>query len=225
MSIEHPTSTVDRYSATYSDAGGCEQTVITNDGRTLEIQLRGLAFAGSDFDSLAAPEDATADQLRQFPLDRGCLCSCRISCQIPVPIGGRRQSSGVLFVDLVLGDPAPNGGLDREQLRIALHYDDQRLAGPGTSGWFEDELLAIQAQMPEGVFMKACINCLYSDYSPAGHGLFGCMMCFRNIKAEYVKVRSKAEFWSVHDRCERLVQETYLCPEFARRIPGTGYRG
>jgi hypothetical protein len=27
------------------------------------------------------------------------------------------------------------------------------------------------------------------------------------------------------DRYDRLVQETYLCPEFERRIPGTGYRG
>jgi len=73
--------------------------------------------------------------------------------------------------------------------------------------------------------MKACINCLYSDYSPLGHGLFGCMMCFRNLKAEYVKVTTKDELWPIHDRYDRLVQETYLCPDFERRIPGTGYRG
>lgn len=79
--------------------------------------------------------------------------------------------------------------------------------------------------MPEGVFIKACINCRYSDYSPYGHGLFGCMTCFRNIKAEYLKVTTKQEFWSLHGRQDRFVQETYLCGEFERRIPGTGYRG
>ena len=73
--------------------------------------------------------------------------------------------------------------------------------------------------LPDGVFMKICVNCLYSDYSPHGHGLFGWMMCFRNLKAEYLKVTSKAEFWSVHNRYDRLVQETYICPEFARRVP------
>ncbi|MCE9532807.1 MAG: hypothetical protein K8T89_17050 [Planctomycetes bacterium] len=51
------------------------------------------------------------------------------------------------------------------------------------------------------------------------------MMCFRNLKAEYLKVTTKKEFWSVHGRQDRFVQETYLCPEFERRIPGTGYRG
>ena len=82
-----------------------------------------------------------------------------------------------------------------------------------------------QAQLPEAVFIKACINCLYSDYSLYGHGLFGCMMCFRNLKADYLKVTTKKDFWSVHGRQDRFVQETYLCPEFERRIPGTGYRG
>lgn len=95
----------------------------------------------------------------------------------PEPRRARKLLDGDLLVELVLGAPAPNGGLDREQLRIVLEYDGQRFVGPGTSGWFEDELLSIQNQLPDDAFIKACINCLYSDYSPYGHGLFGCMMC------------------------------------------------
>lgn len=138
---------------------------------------------------------------------------------------GASSLGGSLSVELVLGDAVPHSGIDREQLQIVLEYNSQRFDGSGTSGWFEDELLDIQSQMPEGVFIKACINCLYSDYSPYGHGLFGSMMCIRNLKAEYLKVTTKHEFWSVHGRQDRFVQETYLCPEFERRIPGTGYRG
>jgi Family of unknown function (DUF6304) len=216
---------VESYPATYSDAHGSEPTTIANDSETLRLSLRGVAFMGRDFDSLE-PTGAAPEQLRRFTLSQGCLCSCRIECRIPVPIHERgKLLDGTLSVELVLGAPTPNGGLDREQLRIILEYDGRRIAGTGTSGWFEDELLGIQAQLPEGVLIKACINCLYSDYSPYGHGLFGCMMCFRNLKAEYLKVTTKQEFWSVHGRQDRFVQETYLCPEFERRIPGTGYRG
>lgn len=216
---------MDHYPATYSDAHGTEATTIGNDGEVLTLSVRGVEFAGRDFDSLE-PNGAGPEQLQRFTLNQGCLCSCRIACRVPVPVHDRgKLLDGSLFVELVLGDPAARGGLDREHLRIVLEYDGNQFAGSGTSGWFEDELLGIQAQLPEGVFIKTCINCLYSDYSPYGHGLFGCMMCFRNLKAEYLKVTTKQEFWAVHGRQDRFVQETHLCPEFERRVPGTGYRG
>ncbi len=217
---------MDSYPATFSDARGTESTVIFNDGATLHMRLRDLEFVGPDFDSLEPPHEASSQQLGQFSLSQGCLCSCRLKCQIPIPVHDRgREVIGSLDVVLTLGDPAPNGGLDREHLHIVLAYDNKRIASPGTSGWFEDELLGIQGQLPDGIFMRACINCLYSDYSPYGHGLFGSMMCFRNLKSEYLRVKTKAEFWSVHGRQDRMVQETYLCSEFERRIAGTGYRG
>ncbi len=216
---------MDHYPASYFDTHGSVATTIANDSETLRLTLRGVEFVGRDFDSLE-PNGAAPEQLRQFALDQGCLCSCRIECQIPIPVHDHgKLLGGALSVKWVLGDPTPNGLLDRDQLRIILEYDGRQIAGSGKSGWFEDELLGIQAQLPEGVFIKACINCLYSDYSPLGHGLFGSMMCFRNLKAEYLKVRTKREFWSVHGRQERFTQETYLCPEFERRIPGVGYRG
>jgi hypothetical protein len=216
---------VDRYPATFSDARGSETTTIENDGETLRLSLRGVEFVGSEFDSLE-PKGVACGRMQSFTLNHGCLCSCRIDCRIPVPVHCRGSLQvGVLIVELVLGNPAPNGVLDHEQLRLVLEYDEQQFVGPGTSGWFEGELLAIQAQLPDGDFIKACINCLYSDYSPYGHGLFGWMMCFRNIKQEYLKVKTKEDFWSIHSRQDRFVQETYLCREFERRIPGTGYRG
>lgn len=217
---------MDGYPATYSDFRGTESTVLTNDGDLLRLTVRGVELSGPAFDSLYPPPDATPEQLGQFTLCQGSLCACRIECRMPVPVEENgRIVEGFLNVDLTLGNPTANGGTDRDELRIALEYAGRRIAGTGTSGWFEDELLDIQKQLPAGVHMKACINCLYSDYSPAGHGSFGGMMCFRNLKADYLKVKSKAEFWPVLHRCDRIVQETYLCPEFERRVPGTGYRG
>jgi hypothetical protein len=188
--------------------------MIANDSETLSVRLRGIDFAGPDFDSLTPVKGATPEQLGQFTLYRGDLCSCRIQCEMPVPIAGRIETIGTLRVDLVLGDPVPPRGLDREELRLVLEFDGQTYSSHGTSGWFEDELLSLQSQLPEGGFIKACINCLYSDYSPAGHGLFGGMMCFQNLKTEYLQVRTKQQFWPIHDRRDRLVQETYSCSEF-----------
>ncbi|CAN5303467.1 hypothetical protein BH10PLA2_BH10PLA2_31040 [soil metagenome] len=217
---------MDRYAATYTDANGSETTTISNDGANLALSLRGVEFVGCDFDSLE-PTGASPEQLQSFTLNQGSLCSCRIQCRIPVPV----QECGKLFegwlsIELVLGNPGPKGGLDREELGIVLEYNGQQWAGSGKSGWFEDELLDIQGQLPEGTFFNACINCLYSDYSPADHGLFGGMLCYRNLKAEYLSIKSKREFLVLlHRREDRSVQETYLCHEFERRVPGTGYRG
>ena len=217
---------MDSYPAKYTDARGSQDTSITNDGETLRMTIRSVEFAATDFDSLEPSEDAAPDQLQSFSLHRGELCSCRIECEMQIPIHGNGEDlTGTLAIDLQLGDPKPNGGLDHEQLLIVLKYNGRKVAGSGKSGCFEDELNEIQNQLPDGVYMRACINCLYSDYSPYGHGVFGYMMCFRNLKEEYLKVTSKDEFWSIHDRYDRLVQETYLCPDFKRRVCGTGYRG
>jgi hypothetical protein len=106
-----------------------------------------------------------------------------------------------------------------------LKFEDQTLTSGGWSGWFEDELLDLQRQLPPGAYLKACINCAYSDYNPYGHGMFGCLACFRGNKAGYWAVGGKRDLLLVRDTMTEYVQETYLCPEFERRHPGTGYRG
>ncbi len=209
---------MDRYPANYTDAGGCAPTSIANDGSGLRLHLRGLEFVGRDFDSLEPPKDASPDALLSFSLNRGCLCSCRLEWRMPVAVDNcGNQIDGVLLAELTLGDPAANGGLSHERLRIILEAEGKRITSPGTSGWFEDELLAIQAQLPEGVSMRACINCRYSGYGPSGHGLFGCLACYRNRKAEYLAVKTKKDFLALGPP-DQTVQETYLCPEFERRM-------
>ncbi|HEV8650852.1 MAG TPA: hypothetical protein VG276_16000 [Actinomycetes bacterium] len=49
------------------------------------------------------------------------------------------------------------------------------------------------------------------------------MRCHRDAKQQYLAVKSKHDYWSVPVIEE--VMETYLCPEYQRRTPGTGYRG
>jgi Family of unknown function (DUF6304) len=217
---------MDIYPAKYIDTRGTESTSIRNDGATLSMTVRGVEFEGTEFDSLEPTSGSPGERLSQFPLSHNALCSCRIECEIPIPVYSQsKESTGTLSVKIILGDPTRSQGLDLEIIQITLKCEHGQFASSGNSGWFEDELLEIQSQLPEGVFMRACINCLYSDYSPYGHGAFGGMMCFRNLKAEYLSVKSKADFLSMRGPCDRMVQEIYVCPEFEQRVPGTGYRG
>jgi hypothetical protein len=211
------------YPAKYRDKLGEVTTTIQNDGRTLRMVVRSIEFCGTDFDSLE-PTEQDASTLSSFTLQQNCLCSCVIECQLLIPIVGAETAQGSLDVHLELGNPEPRGGLDRKYLQLGLKLGSCHFRSSGKSGWFEDELLEIQNQLREGIHMKACINCAFSDYSPYGHGLFGHLACFRGNKEGYRYVRTKADLFQMWDTMTEYVQETYLCPEFENRRAGTGYR-
>jgi hypothetical protein len=214
------------YSARYKDRFGEESTTILNDGETLTMIVRGVRFQGTDFDSFEPQEVSDPAQLSSFTFLHGSLCYCTIQPDIPNPVVTPTDTvNGLLTFDLELGEPLPTGQMDRERLKVCIRFNEQDYCSEGKTGWFEDEMLDLQRKLPPGTFMKACINCAFSDYSPAGHGLFGGLACFRENKAGYKSVRSKANLFAVWDTMTEFVQETYLCPEFERRVPGTGYRG
>jgi hypothetical protein len=213
------------YPARYWDRFGEERTSIRNDGKNLSVTIRGVDFRGGDFDALEPPSEADSSLLTSFPLRQNALCPCAIDAEIPIPVvTPLGVTEGVLAVHLELGDPTPSAGIDRGYLSPRLEFGDRALTSRGWSGWFEDELLDIQRPLPEGIYLKACINCAFSDDSPLGPGLFGGLACFRDNKGGYKAVQSKRDLFGIWGTMTEFVQETYLCPEFERRIPGTGYR-
>jgi hypothetical protein len=215
-----------RIPVTYRDRRGEVATFIRNDGKTLSMIVRRVEFSGPDFDSLSPARNADPSDLATFTLAKGDLCSCLFEAEMTVPVVVReRPDKATLRVRLELGDPRPDGGIDRETLSLVLCVGDEGVESGGTSGWFEGELLDIQRQLSPDAFIKACINCAFSDYSPYGHGLFGSLACFRDNKAAYLSVKSKDDLFRIWDSMTEFVQETYLCPEFTRRVPGAGYRG
>src|SRR3954467_13896079 len=109
------------YPTKYRDKFGEELASIINDGKILSVVLRGVEFRGSDFDALEPVNDADATKLSSFNLQQNALCSCVIEAEIPVPIVTPQMSTeGILSVHLELGDPASNGGIDREHLILSL---------------------------------------------------------------------------------------------------------
>jgi hypothetical protein len=209
----------------YCDRHGEVSTTIKNDGKTLSMVVRGVEFRGNDFDTLEPSDGTDPDRLTPFTLLHG-LCACTIEAKMPIrAVVDGDTVQGLLSIHLELGEPKSNGSIDREVLALGLMLGQTVYRSRGTSAWFEDELLDLQRQLPDGTYLKACINCAFSDYSPYGHGLFGGLACFRDNKDEYLTVNSKRELFRIWNTMTEFVQETYVCPDFRRRVPGTGYRG
>jgi hypothetical protein len=214
------------WSGWYHDRQGSEPIVIDNDGRLLRVSIRSVAFVGADFDALE-PVDGVTDVPDSLRMDFGALCSCTIEWDIPVAIvTSGVQADGVLHCELRLGDPGgPHGGLDAEDLNMTLHGAGPVCTTQQSHGFFEEALDDLHRQLPANTYLKICITCAWSDYSPAGTPLFGGMACFRNAKEAYSRARSKRDIFAVWDQRTGFVQETFLCPEFERRAPNAGYRG
>lgn len=214
------------YPAIYQDKHGREQTEILNDGEVLQMTVRGVRFSGSDFDGLSPPPDAAPELLASFVLNQGDLCACALRWTMPLPVVcDELEMPATLEATLVLGEPDSSWRVTQEQLVLELRSTLGNFRSGGMSGWFEDELLHLQSQLPEGSYIKACITCAWSDYSPIGHGLFGGLACFRENKLAYSQVVSKAQLFDLWGKATGSVQETFLCPEYSRRHRGAGYRG
>lgn len=211
--------------ATYTDSSGSEDVTIFNDGEVLRMTVRGVLFAGSSFEDFAPVHGPPPAELG-FTLHDGDLCSCVVECEFPLPVTVEGEDQAALLCSrLKFADPTPAGGLTDEVLTLELKLGGTSYRSGGTSGWYEDELLDIQRALPEGSYLKACITCAFSDYSPYGHGLFGSLVCFREAKEAYRAVNSKAALLEIWSECSGDVQETFLCAEYERRRPGAGYRG
>lgn len=217
------------FAGTYEDAAGVEEIVWRIEGSDrygtprpeISTTIRGVSFRGFDFDGLEPvderdPKAGAVAVNSAWELD-DCVLSGDLPCSIVV--AGARRDVPIRFVLDLRRDPERSPGRPGN-LRLSITIGDDTFQV--TDDWFEDGLLRLQNMLPPPTWLMSCVTCLYSDYSPAGHALMG-MRCHRDAKEQYLAVGSKADYWSVPVTEE--VPETYLCPEYQRRIAGTGYRG
>jgi hypothetical protein len=208
---------------TYTDQVGRESIVFANDGTELRTTIRGVEFVGSTPEMLWPTDAAALEGRVDLRLRNGTLWRCLITIEMPVVVViDNQEVSGVVHLSHNLGHTAP-ASLAVPRL-VLIHEGTPLEADAGRDSEFESALPRIEKQLPPGAFFKTCINCQYSDYSPGGSQEFGSLMCFRKMKSEYLAATTKNEWFTLGERAERT-QETFLCQEFVRRRPGTGYRG
>lgn len=112
----------------YTDRHSTETTTLINDGKILRTVIRGVSFSGDNFDQLE-PDPLTPNEVlvSQFVLNHNRLCSCVLEGVLPMHmVTATGQTQTVLEFRLCLGDPAPNGGIDRELLRLSLVFEGKR---------------------------------------------------------------------------------------------------
>ena len=214
------------YPAVVTDRWGRFETTLVNTGGTFTTVVRGNRFEGTSVDGLELV-GAPAETGEPPVLNHGDLCSCTIEWRMPVEVSlaGAGVSSVPLTARLVLGDPAPDNGIDCVGVTLRLHLPTGVVETSAPQGWMEEALADLQRRLPDGTRLLACISCAFSDYHPAGAGFIGSMACFRDRKDAYRTVADKWDLIALWDRRSGFVQETFHCPDFEQRRPGSGYRG
>lgn len=165
-----------------------------------------------------------------------------LDIEIPVKAVNMHDESevqAVLCVSFEYTEPDP------EKSRVTLYCDDVRVyyddmivhdftLNIGESCYsstiktldYETALHNICSQIADDYCIKCCFTCQYSDYSPYGNDYYGCMLCYRSHKDEYLKVNSKDDYFEyLYDMDYEIRQETYLCSDYATRNKCSGYRG
>ncbi|SHM14971.1 DUF6304 family protein [Chitinophaga sp. CF418] len=210
--------------AVYTDKHGSIQTTINNDSVTLSIELDGIVFSGDTFiyfqpeTTLALPGRFTLGELGQ-------LTDYTLSCRIPISTWKEGiQIPGVLLTQVEYKEAATRLDYNAPYFHFSFELEEETIQ-IGKLSQFEGVFEILREKLPENIDIKTCYTCLYSDYSVYGNDIFGTMLCFRNAKDKYVKVKDKDEYMDMMDDFDRIVQETYLCEDFTPRIKGTGYRG
>jgi hypothetical protein len=184
--------------------------------------LRGTELQGDDFDSLQVVSEASAHFLLAS-FSGGYLSSCIIECVIPLlVVSGDNILQGLLHAHIELGETEEIEGHRGCGLQLRLEFGDHSYVSTGKHGGFwDDELFDIGKLLPPGTYIKSCINCALGDRGRY-QGAFGAVGCYRVNKAAYFQFKQSdwhpERKWELLDLRTEDVQETYLCPEFEKRI-------
>jgi hypothetical protein len=211
-----------KIAATYIDQTGSVETEILNDTEQLVLDVNGTKFISQFFDDFEIESKSKIPS--RFALNsQHELTACQLICKIPVTlIHTENELKSVLRMDLNLETPIPTSHQTNAIFSITIENKEFKTNKVQT---FEGGLETIKSELPVDYKLKCCYGCAFADYSVYGQGFFGTMLCFKNIKEEYLKVQNKDEYMDIMDNNDRRVQETFLCNEFKERETGTGYRG
>jgi hypothetical protein len=88
-----------------------------------------------------------------------------------------------------------------------------------TFGFLEEILHTIQEQLPKDQFFRCCTFCKYGTYETDTYAPMGDLLCMKNCKKQYMKIKTLRGFKGLLEREKEYiakVNETHLCDQFER---------
>lgn len=115
---------------------------------------------------------------------------------------------------------------DLEVYQFALLADGRTYESGQKSSYFDLALPELCRRIQQEYKLKCCYTCQWSDYSPYGNDDFGSMLCYRDHRAEYLRVNDKDGWFAYLESLPFLLkQETSSCKDYEDRVHCRGYRG
>jgi hypothetical protein len=174
------------YLATYQDKRGTEKIKIKSDGSEMFFTLRDIDFDGPDFDQLTAEEiDNAKFDYEMFQDGSGDITNFKLILIIPIQLFNTKTNKTFvenLTTQIEVGETTTIKRLDHALNCLTLTTSFGEFKVEKKLEWMEDALILLQNQLPENIYLKTCLSCKYSNYSPFGNGMFGNIYCFKKIK-------------------------------------------
>lgn len=204
MNLEYPTE--------YKDRKGTEHSMFITDGESLKIKLRGVEFEGNFYEitPIAGQEEKASKlfDLNEFGDLSGILDltpeakppAYSLNVQIPIKIISHENNELDAIIDF---------SINPHQMNFIIKGKTYNFEKPN----FEYGLSPEFTKSLNIKYVKCCINCKFSEYSPFGDD----MMCFKKCKEEWAKIGytglKDPENWE-KVKNKITTQEAYWCEEF-----------
>lgn len=212
-----------QYKATYQDKRGTEDIIIKSDGSELYTTIRGVDFYGGDFDQLTANTiDNINFDYQMFADGSGDITNFNLNITFPIQFfdsTSNKTFTENLIANIIVGEYTTIDGVDHEINCLNLNSSFGKFIVEKKLEWMEDALIILQDQLPSNIYLKTCLSCKYSNYSPFGNGMFGSIYCFQKIKAKLQSLNDKTDLLDIWTK-EAMdkgdifsVQETFDCKE------------
>lgn len=214
---------MENHKVIYRDQEGMLEGSMSYDGEDLILQLAGLNFSSRFMDGFIP--DNHEEVTNRFELDaHNDLTNFSLLFNLPLRFLCDKK---IEFLNLIceLEVQKDDDNYSRPYLRCKFQLNDLEIDIP-TAGTIEGAINQLNKQLPSTIKYIGCYNCKFSDYSVYGQQFWGSMLCFKNIKHAYSRVKNKDEYMDLMDNFNKLVPESHYCNEFEERPKiHTGYRG
>jgi hypothetical protein len=172
--------------------------------------IRGARVSGAGFESLDCDDRAEGISVNAA----GELDNCTLTVRVPAAMADG-YPDGRLVLEFFVG-----AGRHVPIVKATITVGERSYLNQ------QDEVLEVVlgnlVEQLKPTRWECCLTCLLSDYNPGGQQAMG-MRCHRDVRAQYLAITSKAQYWDVPVTEE--VPEFYRCNGYEPRVPGTGYRG